>query len=170
MLYIIHSVNQCQKLNTLKKFKGAVPQKPNTPKINKNFNAILQIFVKNVKFVYEKVILINARFEKVAIFQPGINSKLDKKFKILNQKQYKNVIGVGFRGLPPIILQIGARQMSNENLYDSKQASQILNLSPLTITKLVRDGKLKAFKIGREWIFTSEDLKSYLANKANKVN
>lgn len=60
--------------------------------------------------------------------------------------------------------------MSNENLYDSKQASQILNLSPLTITKLVRDGKLKAFKIGREWIFTSEDLKSYLANKANKVN
>ena len=56
------------------------------------------------------------------------------------------------------------------NLYNSKQASEILNLSPLTITNLVRQGKIKASKIGREWIFTSEDLKAYREKKASQAD
>ena len=55
------------------------------------------------------------------------------------------------------------------NLFNSKQASEILNLSPLTITNLVRQGKIKASKIGREWIFTAEDLKAYQENKTAQV-
>ncbi len=56
------------------------------------------------------------------------------------------------------------------NLFNSHQAAEILNLSPLTITNLVRQGKLKAAKVGREWIFTAEDIKAYQENKTAKAN
>lgn len=56
------------------------------------------------------------------------------------------------------------------NLFNSKQASEILNLSPLTITNLVRQGKLKASKVGREWIFTADDLKAYQEKKTAQAN
>lgn len=56
------------------------------------------------------------------------------------------------------------------NLFNSRQAAEMLNLSPLTITNLVRSGKLKANKVGREWIFTAEDLKAYQEKKTVQAN
>ena len=56
------------------------------------------------------------------------------------------------------------------NLLNSHQVAEKLNLSPLTITTLVRQGKIKATKVGREWIFTDEDLKAYQEKKASQAD
>ncbi len=56
------------------------------------------------------------------------------------------------------------------NLFNSHQAAEILNLSFLTVNNLARAGKLKGAKVGREWIFTAEDLKAYQENKTAKAN
>ena len=57
-----------------------------------------------------------------------------------------------------------------KNLLNSRQVAEKLNLSPLTITSLVRTGKLKASKVGREWIFTTDDLKAYQEKKASQAD
>jgi len=56
------------------------------------------------------------------------------------------------------------------NFLNTKQTSELLNLSPLTITRLIREGKINAFKIGREWVVTQESIEEYQAKKSASVN
>lgn len=44
-------------------------------------------------------------------------------------------------------------------LYDVEQTAKLLELSPLTIRKWLRSGKLKGQKIGKEWRISDEELK-----------
>jgi len=44
-------------------------------------------------------------------------------------------------------------------LYDVDQAAKLLDLSPLTIRKWLRSGKLKGSKKGKEWRISNEELK-----------
>lgn len=51
--------------------------------------------------------------------------------------------------------------------YTISELSEILSLHPDTIRILFRSGKLKGYKVGREWRATEETLKEYLESKSN---
>ena len=46
-------------------------------------------------------------------------------------------------------------------MYTVAQVAEILDLHPKTIRRLIKDGRLKARKIGREWRVRREDLREY---------
>ena len=62
-----------------------------------------------------------------------------------------------------------------QNMYSIKQTAQILNLHPKTVRRFIREGKITAVKIGREWRISQENLKEYahaelaLPKEANKT-
>lgn len=45
-----------------------------------------------------------------------------------------------------------------ENVLTTKQASEILKISPLRVRQLIRKGRLPAIKFGRDWIISKDDL------------
>jgi len=49
-----------------------------------------------------------------------------------------------------------------------KQARQIFGYHPDYLSQLIRKGKLKAKRIGRDWFITEKAIKSYLNTKNNK--
>ena len=57
-------------------------------------------------------------------------------------------------------------------MYNVSQLSEILDLHPKTVRRFIRDGKIRATKIGREWRVRKEDLQQYahgeLANKPSE--
>lgn len=52
-------------------------------------------------------------------------------------------------------------------IYDLKEIVKLLGLNIQTIRKLIKEGKLKASKVGTHYVVTEEALKDYL--KANEV-
>jgi excisionase family DNA binding protein len=46
--------------------------------------------------------------------------------------------------------------------YTIDQLQSILKLSERTIFRLLKEGKLKGFKIGREWRFQESDIDAYI--------
>jgi excisionase family DNA binding protein len=46
-------------------------------------------------------------------------------------------------------------------VYTVSEIAQILDLHPKTVRRLIRDGRVRARKIGREWRVTKEDLRDY---------
>jgi len=54
-------------------------------------------------------------------------------------------------------------------MYNVSQLAEILDLHPKTVRRFIRDGKIRATRIGREWRVRKEDLQQYahgeLANK-----
>lgn len=52
-------------------------------------------------------------------------------------------------------------------VYNLKEVVQLLGLNIQTIRQYIKDGKLKASKIGTHYIVTDEGLKEFL--KANEV-
>lgn len=52
--------------------------------------------------------------------------------------------------------------------YTVKELSKLLKVSTRTVIQLIIDKKLRAFKIGREWRITPDDLNEYLKQITNK--
>ena len=61
---------------------------------------------------------------------------------------------------------------------DSKPAVEVLNLdetadflrvSNQTIYNMIRDGRIKAYKVGREWRFLRQDILSYMDRSSNEL-
>lgn len=48
-----------------------------------------------------------------------------------------------------------------DTLYTPKQVAEKLSLAPFTIRKYIKDGKLKAFKIGNRLRITEKELKRF---------
>lgn len=46
----------------------------------------------------------------------------------------------------------------SEKYYTAVKAAQMLNIHPKTIRRYIREGKLKANKIGKSWLITGHDL------------
>ena len=46
-------------------------------------------------------------------------------------------------------------------LYDVEELSKLLDVQPVTIRRLFRDGKLKGRKMARKWYTTEQDLQAY---------
>jgi len=51
-----------------------------------------------------------------------------------------------------------------EPLLEVHEVSQILNLSRQSIYALVRSGKLRAYRIGRRWMFEECDIRTFMAS------
>lgn len=47
-------------------------------------------------------------------------------------------------------------------LYDLKEVEKLLNLNIQTVRKLIKEGKLKASKVGTHYIVTDEAIKDFL--------
>ena len=56
---------------------------------------------------------------------------------------------------------------NEEILLNSKQAAEILDLSPDTVNELARKSVLPAFKRGRQWRFRKRDIVSYKREQWN---
>lgn len=50
-----------------------------------------------------------------------------------------------------------------DKTFNVKQVREILDVSERTIFRLIRDGKLKGFKAGREWRFEQKDIDAFIA-------
>lgn len=51
-----------------------------------------------------------------------------------------------------------------EPLLELRQVSQILHLSRQSIYALIRSGKLRAYRIGRRWMFEECDIRTFMAS------
>ena len=51
-----------------------------------------------------------------------------------------------------------------EPLLEVRELCRILHLSRQTIYALVRSGKLRAYRIGRRWMFEERDIRSFMAS------
>jgi len=52
--------------------------------------------------------------------------------------------------------------MSRERRYYTFQIAEILNLKVTTIRKYIREGKIKAYTIGKEYVVKESELNSFI--------
>ncbi|MCY8475367.1 MULTISPECIES: helix-turn-helix domain-containing protein [Bacillus subtilis group] len=52
--------------------------------------------------------------------------------------------------------------MSSEAILTVKQVAEILKISEKTARKMLNNGEIKGFKVGREWRISSESFNEYL--------
>ena len=57
--------------------------------------------------------------------------------------------------------------MSEDKLLTPPQVAQRLQINERTVTKLLRRGLLRGFKVGKEWRVSSRDLEAFLEQSAN---
>lgn len=50
------------------------------------------------------------------------------------------------------------REISPNTVYAPKEVAQLLRLSERTLRKLVAEGRVKGFRLGRQWRFYGRDL------------
>jgi excisionase family DNA binding protein len=56
-----------------------------------------------------------------------------------------------------------------EQFYTVEQIAQMLNIHPKTIQRYIREGKLRATKIGKSWRVTGHDLSQFTEENKNSV-
>ncbi len=56
-----------------------------------------------------------------------------------------------------------------EPYFTVKQLQEALDISERTIFRLINDGKLTGFKIGREWRFTQADIDKFIENQRKEA-
>lgn len=56
-------------------------------------------------------------------------------------------------------------KFSDTKLYSVKELEKILPITPLTIRKYIRKGKIKGRKIGKNWYVLKSDLEVFLDGK-----
>ncbi|MDN6291757.1 MAG: helix-turn-helix domain-containing protein [Tetragenococcus halophilus] len=57
-----------------------------------------------------------------------------------------------------------------EKLYTTEEIAYILNYDVQTIRRLIREGKIKAYKAGKEYRVEENDLKKYLGKEVEDLN
>ena len=59
------------------------------------------------------------------------------------------------------------KEVGNLNNYTTQQVAEILHLQVTTIRDYIKLGKIKAYKVGKSWRITEEDLKEFLTKESN---
>ncbi|MBQ5564958.1 MAG: helix-turn-helix domain-containing protein [Clostridia bacterium] len=54
------------------------------------------------------------------------------------------------------------KEIENMKLYTLQEVAELLGIHYQTVRKLIQNGELKAKKIGKGYIVTSENLKQYI--------
>jgi len=52
-----------------------------------------------------------------------------------------------------------------DHLFTTEQVSRLLQIHPLTVLRYIKDGKLKAIKLGRIYRIRESDLNNFLENR-----
>lgn len=60
--------------------------------------------------------------------------------------------------------------MTEKMFYSIQSASEVLELSDNTIKGLIYDKKLKAYKIGRQWRITRDDLINFVISQECNIS
>ena len=58
--------------------------------------------------------------------------------------------------------------MAEEKLLTPPQVADHLQIQERTVTRWLRDGYLRGFKLGKEWRVSSEDLQLFMESHANQ--
>lgn len=58
--------------------------------------------------------------------------------------------------------------MPNDHLITSAQLAEYLRVDKKTVTRWLRKGLLRGFKVGKEWRVSLEDLHSFMEQRANR--
>ena len=53
-------------------------------------------------------------------------------------------------------------------IYNVVEVSKILKLTPLTVAEYIRAGKITAFKVGKEWRMTDEDIEKFIQDRRDE--
>ncbi len=56
-----------------------------------------------------------------------------------------------------------------QELLNIKQVQDKLGVSERTVFRLIKDGELKGFKVGREWRFEESDIEDYIMRQRKKA-
>ena len=56
------------------------------------------------------------------------------------------------------------KEIFGVNHYDIKETADILGISSTSVLNYIREGKMKAAKVGGRWLVTEEAIKVYLDN------
>ncbi len=54
-------------------------------------------------------------------------------------------------------------------LLNIKQVMEMLGVSERTLFRIIKNGELTGFKVGREWRFDEEDITTYIAKQRAKA-
>ena len=54
-------------------------------------------------------------------------------------------------------------------IVDIKQVQEMLHLSERTVFRLIKTGKLKGFKAGREWRFEESDIETFIQEQRREA-
>ncbi len=57
--------------------------------------------------------------------------------------------------------------MTDQKVLNTLEAMKYLRTTRVTLLKMIKDGKLKANKVGREYRFLQEELDKYLRGEVN---
>lgn len=60
--------------------------------------------------------------------------------------------------------------MDNIKVYTIQEISDLLKVTIRTLYTYIKNGRLKANKIGGKWIVTEQDLKDFIEGKTNKAD
>ena len=58
--------------------------------------------------------------------------------------------------------------MAEEKLLTPAQVAERLQIHERTVTRWLRDGYLRGFKLGKEWRVSPEDLQLFMESQANQ--
>lgn len=53
-------------------------------------------------------------------------------------------------------------------IYKTKEIADKLKVTPMTITRYIKSGKLEAFRVGNEWRITQNALLNFIEKETNK--
>ena len=70
--------------------------------------------------------------------------------------------------LSPIDANPQPGEMAVDTIYTLEEAADKLKMSVRNVRQWVNDGKIKAFKLGREWRIHEEDLQAVIDNARNR--
>jgi len=58
--------------------------------------------------------------------------------------------------------------MTNEQYYTTEEVAKMLKVAYLTVYRWIQDGKLKAYKAGKQYRVKKEDLDSFITSYKSK--
>lgn len=61
-------------------------------------------------------------------------------------------------------------KLETTTAYDVKETAELLHVSPQTVKKYIREGKLRAQRVGLPYYVTEDTLKEFLNNEVKSVD
>jgi excisionase family DNA binding protein len=59
--------------------------------------------------------------------------------------------------------------VKDDKIYSTTEVAKALRVSPVTITRAIRDGKLKAFRAGGQWRILGSKVRRYIQEQTTRA-